>query len=85
MITREDIDSQTRRINKCMGETREFYHVINGNCRWHLRDESGREYFTTASKAEMSRVLEAMLLGINLGLTRAAVNHCWTPLNQENT
>jgi hypothetical protein len=83
MTTREDIDMLTRRINKCMGETREFYHVINGNCRWHLRDESGREYCTTSSKAEMVRVLEAMLLGINLGLSRAAVNHGWNAINEE--
>jgi hypothetical protein len=77
MTTREDIDMLTRRINKCMGETREFYHVINGNCRWHLRDESGREYFSTRTKNDMVQLLSALLMGMDLGLSRANVNSGW--------
>ena len=83
MTTREEIDLMTRRINKCMGETREFYHVVKGDSRWHLRDESGRGYFTTRTKNEMVQVLTALLMGIDLGLTRAAVNHGWQPLSND--
>lgn len=77
MTTREEIDMLTRRINKRMGETREFYHVINGNSRWHLRDESGREYFSTRTKNDMVQLLNALLMGMDLGLSRANVNSGW--------
>ena len=77
MATREEIDMMTRRINKRLGETREFYHVINGNTRWHLRDESGREYFSTRTKNDMVQLLNALLMGMDLGLSRANVNSGW--------
>lgn len=83
MTTREEIDMLTRRINKRVGETREFYHVINGNSRWHLRDESGRAYFSTRTKNDMVQLLSALLMGLDLGLTRAAVNHGWASISND--
>lgn len=72
MTTREEIDMMTRVINKRLGETREFYHVINGNTRWHLRDEDGGQYFSTRTKNDMVQLLKALLMGLDLELTRAA-------------
>lgn len=83
MTIREEIDLLTRRLNKRLGESREFYHVINGNSRWHLRDESGREYFSTRTKNDMVQLLNALLMGLDLGLTRAAVNHGWASTSND--